>query len=61
MVTVRELASRALKENYKVTRQEAIDLWLIDPNIFQIVRQPIDDYEEEFFNAKGLGEFEIIN
>lgn len=64
-ITLKDLAERALNNNYTITKKEAIDIWLLIPegcereqrtiigNIMQRIRY------EEYLIVKGLGEFKI--
>lgn len=64
LTTLTELAEKALKKDFTITNEEAINIWLLLPNSCERVEDytVIDKiYSEEKLIIKGLGEFNIVN
>lgn len=64
-ILLKDLAERAKKDNWIITNEEAIDIWLIIPEGCERTKYGTqifigDDEEvEEYLLIKGLGEFKI--
>lgn len=66
MITLKQLTNRAKKDNWTITNEEAIDIWLIIPERCERKTDTImhNSFEKgylitKYLLIKGLGEFKI--
>lgn len=59
MITLVDIANKFKNNDLVITKNDAIDAWTIDPNIFSIECSS-ETWKNDALRVKGLGELQII-